>query len=82
MSMVGIRDFRRVMEEGDFRFRDMDVLWRVKKSEVGKGRGAEGLWVELGIARSIRRTEAPESASSIPAKGPSWSVLVEFEVKW
>lgn len=63
-------DFSRVMEEGDFRFRAMEVLWRVRKSEVG-----EGVWVELGIARSIRRTDAPESARSIPAKGPICSCV-------
>lgn len=50
--------------EGDLRSMGMEALCRVKRS--GVGRGAE----VPGVARSMRRTEAPASARSIPAKGP------------
>jgi hypothetical protein len=46
----------------------MEDLCRVRKSGVGGGIEVE--WVRSGIARSIRRTDAPLSASSRPAKGP------------
>jgi hypothetical protein len=52
----------------DFRFAAIEVLWRVRGSVGGGGGLLE--CVALGIARSIRRTEAPLSARSRPAKGP------------
>ena len=49
----------------------MEDLWRVRRSLVGGGRElGEGEWVRLGIARSMRSTEAPLSARRSPAKGP------------
>jgi hypothetical protein len=45
----------------------IEDLCRVKRSEVGGG-GVE-VW-DPGTARSMRRTEAPQSASSRPANGP------------
>lgn len=40
----------------------MEALWRVSASAVGRERVSE--------ARSMRMTEAPASARSMPAKGP------------
>lgn len=45
----------------------MEALCRVRRSEVGGG-GVE-VWAP-GTARSIRKTEAPQSASKRPANGP------------
>lgn len=70
-SAWGIKDFMSAIPEGDFRSTAMEDLCRVRRSFVGGG-GFEGacVWVTLGIARSIRKTEAPLSASRRPAKGP------------
>lgn len=57
---------------GDFRSTAMEDLCRVRRSLVGGGGLEEGDcgWVWFGMARSIRRTEAPLSARRRPAKGP------------
>lgn len=54
---------------GDFKSTAMEVLWRVRASGVAEVPG-----------RSMRRTDAPASASRRPAKGPAcglWSVSSE-----
>ena len=50
----------------------IEDLWRVRRSEVGGG----GLLVcAPSTARSMRRTEAPQSASRRPANGPSYHLV-------
>lgn len=53
----------------------IEDLWRVSRSEVGGG--GLGVWAP-GMARSMRRTEAPQSASSRPANGPVNSPVRRF----
>lgn len=56
----------RASPDGDFRSTAIEDLCRVRRSLVGGGDECE----RLGFARSMRRTEAPLSARSKPAKGP------------
>ena len=65
--MLGISDKIREMPAALLMSTAMDDLCRVRRSDVGGG----GLLVWApGTARSIRRTEAPQSASKRPANGP------------
>jgi hypothetical protein len=53
----------------------MEDLCRVRKSLVGGGSLLDDdECVKFGIARSMRRTEAPLSARRSPAKGPEGCV--------
>ena len=72
-SAWGTKDFINAIPEADFKSTATEDLWRVMRSFVGGG-GFDGVfvWVTLGIARSIRRTDAPLSASRRPANGPEW----------
>ena len=71
ISACRARDFTKAMPAADFRSTAMDDFHLVKRSEVGGGRFAgDWEWVLPGIARSIRKTEAPLSARRRPAKGP------------
>lgn len=67
ISTLGIRERMREMPEGDLMSTAMEALCRVRRSEVGGG-GCE-VWAP-GTARSMRRIEAPQSASKRPANGP------------
>lgn len=55
------------MPAADLMSTAMEDLCRVRRSEVGAG--GMGEWAP-GTARSMRRTEAPQSASKRPANGP------------
>jgi hypothetical protein len=58
MSTFGRRAWRREREAGDLRSSAMEVLRRVRRSDVGGGGGEVVEWAE-GEGRSMRRTEAP-----------------------
>jgi hypothetical protein len=72
ISTLGIKERMREMPVGLLISTAIEDLWRVSRSEVGGG----GLLVWApGMARSMRRTEAPQSASRRPANGPGdWVV--------
>lgn len=71
MSVCGIRDLTKSTPEGDFRSTAIEDLCRARRSDVGGGSLDEDtLWVRFGIDRSIRKTDAPLSASRRPANGP------------
>ena len=78
MSAVGRRDFTKEMPEVDFRSTAMEDLCRVRRSPVTGGSLLEFECVMFGIALSRRRTEAPLSASSRPAKGPGTVSCVDM----
>lgn len=72
MSVCGIKDLIKSTPEGDFRSTAIEDLCLVRRSEVGGGSLEEdALWVRFGIDRSIRKTDAPLSASRRPANGPA-----------
>lgn len=73
MSEWVTKVFTKAIPEGDLRSTAMEDLWRVKRSAVWGGRFDE--CVLFGIARSIRKTDAPLSARSRPAKGPAYYEL-------
>lgn len=60
----------KVIPDGALRSTAIEDLCRVRRSVVGGGSSEDDVCERLGIARSMRRTEAPLSASRRPAKGP------------
>jgi hypothetical protein len=70
-----MRDFTKLTPAPDLRSAAMEDLCRVRKSLVGGGSLLDDdECVKFGIARSMRRTEAPLSARRSPAKGPEGCV--------
>lgn len=59
MSALEIRERRTARDAGDLRSRLMEVLCRVRESEVSGGRVSGELECACGCGRSMRRTEAP-----------------------
>jgi hypothetical protein len=69
-----MRDLTNEIPDGALSSTAIEDLCRVRRSLVGGG-GLEGEECErFGIARSIRRTEAPLSERRRPAKGPEEEV--------
>ena len=66
------------MPAADLMSTAIDVLWRVRRSEVGGG--GVLVWAPS-TARSTRRTEAPQSASRRPANGPEIALLAGL-IEW
>jgi hypothetical protein len=70
MSVCEMRDLIKATPDEALRSTAIEDLCRVRRSVVGGGSLEDDDCERLGIARSMRRTEAPLSARRRPAKGP------------